>query len=297
MKCGLVNVKICEDKTRGLMREMQGFQLPPTDDIKACLPPFKRLSRPFSECVTELIASLGSESPQCSPPPPRSPSYVTSKQADTIKSELENALPSLREEAYASEQAAVGRHEARLRAAISNLPEDPFLGPHNLLSIAPAVRAEEVQDILGARFCAANYHEQYLIMRGVLRGEMARYETMAYECWDRVDDIKEKIKDLEEIEAKKQRMREVLMQSRAEIPVLESKVQATQKRVNVGHDRSPNPPPPAKSVASPGDQQLAGGSSIGSVDTAKARYQAEKAVKNGDGGSAADEDSKAKFPV
>lgn len=40
-------------------------------------------------------------------------------------------------------------------------------------------------------------------MQNILREEMTQYKTMAYKCWDWVDNIKEKINDLEEIEMKK----------------------------------------------------------------------------------------------
>lgn len=281
VKCGLVNVKMCEEKTRGLMREMQAFELPPTLDIKATLPAFKHTSKSFAEWAAELTKFLGYESPSSSPIlpiPVRSPSYVTSKQADIIRSGIEDALPALREEAEVAETAAITRHGARLRAALTDLPDDPFLGPHNLLSLAPAVRSAEVQNALGARFCAANYREQFVIMRGILLGEMARYETMAFECWGRVDDIKDQIKQLEVIETKKERMREVLLQSRAEIPALEAKVFASQKRTMPGFDRtsalSPTPAP----------EQL-GATTISSAEAARAKHRAERAEASLTGGA------------
>ncbi|MCJ1348903.1 hypothetical protein MMC31_007136 [Peltigera leucophlebia] len=171
VKCGLVNVKMCEEKTRGLIREMQAFELPPTFDIKATLLAFQCMSKSFAEWGAELTKFLGYESLSSlpnSPIPVHSPLFVTSKQADIIRLGIENALPALKEEADVAETTATTRHEARLRAALNNLPDDPFIGPHNLLSLAPAVRFAEVQDALDARFCATNYHEQFVIMRDIL---------------------------------------------------------------------------------------------------------------------------------
>ena len=276
IKCGLVNVKMCEDKTRGLMREMQGFELPPTEDIKAALPIFKRQSRPLVEWEAELSTFLGYHPPPKSAPPSRSPSYVTLKQADTINKVLEDALPGLKEEAKSAEKTAISRHESCLHTAVNQLNEDPFFGPHNLLSLAPSIRAEAVQDDLRACFCAANYHEQFLIMRAILEGEVVRYETMAYEYWDRVDDIKEKIKELEVLEGKKQRLRDVLMGARSEIPILEAKVTAFDQRSKSGHDRISSfhtPPPPA--TTSPLDHQPAG------AEMARAQHRAEKMAAKG----------------
>lgn len=87
---------------------MQSFKLLPTHDIKACLPLFKHLFRLFSECVTEFIAPLEYESSQCSTPLLYNFLYIISKQADIIKSKLENTLPFLWKKAYASKQDAVG---------------------------------------------------------------------------------------------------------------------------------------------------------------------------------------------
>lgn len=97
---------------------------------------------------------------------------------------------------------------------------------------------------------------------------MARYETMEFECWDRVDDIKEQIKQLEVIETKKERMRDVLMQFRAEIPALEAKVVAIQKCHTSGLDRSSS----VFGLATTGSPV----SHQSSAEAARARHRAER---------------------
>lgn len=55
-----MNIEICDDKTRRLMRDMQGFQQRLIYNIKAYLPHFKHLSRLFSKYVTRFILFLKS---------------------------------------------------------------------------------------------------------------------------------------------------------------------------------------------------------------------------------------------
>lgn len=61
IRYNLVNIKIYKNKTCGLIKKMQGFQLALKNNIKVCLPPIKCLSRLFSKFMTEFIAFLGSE--------------------------------------------------------------------------------------------------------------------------------------------------------------------------------------------------------------------------------------------
>lgn len=132
-------MKMCENKTRGLMREIQGFELPPTKNIKVALPIFKRQSRPLMEWEAELSAFLSYYPPPKLASPLCSLLYMTLKQANTIKTVLEDTLLGLKEEAKNAEKLVISCHESCLRTAVNQLTEDLFFGLHDLLSLALSI--------------------------------------------------------------------------------------------------------------------------------------------------------------
>ena len=91
------------------------------------------------------------------------------------------SLPSgLKPSAQLMTRTAIVRHQNRLVDAVQPLPEDAFIGRRNLISLRPSLRCPAYQNLIGARFCAASYREQFVIMRGILEGEALRYETIAF---------------------------------------------------------------------------------------------------------------------
>lgn len=88
VKYSLINIKICEDKTCVLIKKIKGFQLPSTNDIKTCLPPFKYLYKPFSKYLIKFIIFLQFELFQYTILLLYSLLYITLKQVNMIKSQL-----------------------------------------------------------------------------------------------------------------------------------------------------------------------------------------------------------------
>lgn len=56
IKYSLINIKICKNKTHKLIKNMQSFELPLTDNIKTCLLLLKHLFRLFSNYVIKFYA-------------------------------------------------------------------------------------------------------------------------------------------------------------------------------------------------------------------------------------------------
>lgn len=132
VKFEMVNAKICEEKTWSLMREIQDFEFSLSADVKAALFDFKGLSRPFTERYAELASALFKDSSFPLPMPPRSSSYVTSKQANVIWSSVKKALLAFKNEAINTENAAIERHQNRLVAAVALIHKDHFIREYSL---------------------------------------------------------------------------------------------------------------------------------------------------------------------
>lgn len=81
-------------------------------------------------------------------------------------------------------------YRVRLWAALNNLLNDLFIGLYNLLFLTLAIQSAEIQGNISAWFHTINYYKQFVIMYNILLEKMVQYKTMAFECWNQVNNIK-----------------------------------------------------------------------------------------------------------
>lgn len=134
------------------MRKMQSFEFFLFTDVKAALPNFKGLSKPFTKHYAKLALSLFDNFSFFLPMPSQNLLYVKSKQFNVISSVIKKTLPALKNEAINVKLTAIKQYQNYFV-----VPVAPIYKNHALQLLKLFVQTQINQDYIIACFYTINY--------------------------------------------------------------------------------------------------------------------------------------------